>query len=150
MHEAGRTLLYTPDQVFDLVADVERYPAFLPGWVAARIVARDGDVWRVDQVVRFAYVRYRFETRSVHDRPRRIAITVAAGGPFRRLSLVWQIDPLPDGGCRASLRADIVLRSALTQRLIAGTFDSRVVAIVSAFEARARHLYGPPPGSDPL
>lgn len=145
IHEAGRTLLYTPEQVFDLVADVERYPAFLPGWVAARIVARDGDVWRVDQVVRFAYIRYRFETRSIHDRPRRIAITAADHGPFRRLRLIWLIDPLPDGGCRASLRVDIALRSALIQTLVAGTLDGQVAAIVSAFEARAHRLFGAAP-----
>jgi coenzyme Q-binding protein COQ10 len=134
-------LPYTPEEVFDLVANVESYPEFLPWWAAARVLRRDGNVWQTDQTVGFANIRYRFRTESVHDRPRRIDIT-SVSGPIRRLHLTWHFDPLPGGGCQTSLAADIELHSQLIQLLTTGAIDKHVKTIVAAFDARARDLYG--------
>ncbi len=64
-HKVSRVLPYEREQVFDLVADVERYPDFLPWWVAVRVSQRDGEVYYTDQVVRFGLIRERFSSKPV-------------------------------------------------------------------------------------
>ena len=145
-HREKRVLPYTPEQIFDLVADVERYPEFLPGWVAARVLKREGNVYYTDQVIRFAMVRQRFRSKTVLRRPERIDVT-ATDGPVRNLHLTWHFDALPDGECQVSLTADLELRSRPIQDLFGRAVSRTVGSIMSAFEARARRLYDPAPGS---
>ena len=137
-------LPYTAEQLFDLAADVERYPDFLPWWVAARILRREGDVYYTDQVIRFAMVRKRFGSKTVLQRPGRIEVT-STDGPIRTLHLTWHFDPRPDDGCQVSLAADVHLRSRLIQDLFARAMARAVGPIMSAFEAEAHRLYGTAP-----
>lgn len=150
IHAVNRVFSYTPEQVFDLVADVERYPEFLPWWIAARIEKSDGDVYHTDQVIGFrGLVRERFRTTTVLKRPERIDVT-SDGGPFRRLHIQWSFEPAPDApdapdpGCLVGYRVDFELRSKLAQGLFAPLFGAAVRRVVGAFERRARQLYGPP------
>ena len=139
-------LPYRAEQLFDLAADVERYPEFLPGWVAARVLKREGNVYYTDQVIRFAMVRQRFRSKTVLRRPERIDVT-ATDGPVRNLHLTWHFDALPDGECQVSLTADLELRSRPIQDLFGRAASRTVGSIMSAFEARARRLYDPASGS---
>jgi len=136
------TLPYSPKQLFDLAADVECYPEFLPWWVAARVWKREGSVYYTDQVIRFAVIRQRFDSKTVLRRPERIDVT-SSDRKFRRFHLIWRFDPLPDNGCRVALVVDLELRSKLAQDLFGRAILRTVGSIMSAFEARAHQLYDP-------
>ena len=97
-HAEQRVLAYTPEQLFTLVADIERYPEFLPWCLAARIKERRGDLIVADLVIGFRMFRERFTSRVALDAPRRIDVTYAEG-PFRRLNHPWVFEK-GAGGCR--------------------------------------------------
>jgi len=146
-HIERRHLAYTTEQLFDLVADVERYPDFLQWFVAARVRHRNGNVLDVDQVVRFAGLTARFATRAVLDRPRRIAIAASdPPPPFRLLDQCWTFTPASDGSTTVRYEISVELRSTLLQRLIRPLLDERQIAeaTVNAFRRRAEQIYGPP------
>jgi coenzyme Q-binding protein COQ10 len=141
-HAEKRELPYRPEQLFDLVADIERYPEFLPWCVAARVRSRDCDTIRADLVIGFKMVRERFTSRVKLDRAN-LRIDVAySEGPFRHLNNHWQFEALPNGHCRIDFYVDFEFRSAILQKLIGVLFNEAVKRMVHAFENRARQLYG--------
>jgi coenzyme Q-binding protein COQ10 len=142
-HEAHCDFAYMPEQLFDLAADVECYPEFLPWWIAARVRRREGNTYYTDQVVGFGAIRQRFASKTVLQRPERIDVT-SSDWKFRRFHLTWLFDPLPDKGCRATLAVDLKLRSNLAQDLFRGAIIATVGSIMSAFEARAHRQYDSP------
>ncbi len=85
-HKVSCALHHEPEQLFDLAADVERYPNFLPWWVAACIRERDRDVYYTDQVVGFGIGRASFSSKTVLRRPERIDVT-STDRPFRHFNL---------------------------------------------------------------
>ncbi len=145
-HAEKRVVPFTPEQMFDLVADVERYPEFLPWCVAARIRERDGDTLVADLVIGFKVFRERFTTRDVFDRPRRIDVSYSEG-PFKYLNNHWVFEPHGEGGCLIDFYIDFEFRSRLMQRMMGVLFNEAVRIMVSSFEKRARALYGGPAGS---
>ncbi len=151
-HKVHCVLPYSPERLFDLAADVEQYPEFLPWWAAARIREREGDVYYTDQIVRFGIVRRRFSSKTVLRCPERIDVT-STDRSFRHFSLTWAFDPVPQGGCRVTLHANLGLRSRFLQNLFGWAFTGLAGQIISAFETRAHQLYGPSPppfsGPDP-
>ena len=70
-----RTLPYSPEQPFDLAADVERYPEFLHWWITARVRKREAEVYCTHQVLGIGPIRIEFESRTVLRRPERIDVT---------------------------------------------------------------------------
>src|SRR5271156_5538748 len=88
-HAEQRVLPYTPEQLFDLVADIERYPEFLPWCLGARIRDRQGDEITADLAIGFKVYRERFTSHVVLMRPGRIHVTYSEG-PFRYLQNEWQ------------------------------------------------------------
>jgi coenzyme Q-binding protein COQ10 len=141
-HAEKRELPYRPEQLFDLVADIERYPEFLPWCVGARVRSREGDLVVADLVIGFKMVRERFTSRVKLDRPN-LRIDVAyTEGPFRYLNNHWIFEPLPNGRCRIDFYVDFEFRSSILQRIIGALFNEAVRRMVHAFETRARKLYG--------
>ena len=140
-HKVSRVLRHRPEQLFELAADVERYPDYLPWWVAARVRKAGGSVYYTDQVLALGILRVRFSSRTVLRHPQRIDVT-STDRPFRHFKLTWLFEPVPEGGCRVSLLVDLKLRSALLGGLLERTVSRVAGRIVSAFEARARQLYG--------
>ena len=151
VHSETRLLPYAPEQLFDLVADIERYPDFLPWCLGARIRERRGDTVVADLLIGFKMVRERFTSTVVLDRARRIDVTYSEG-PFRYLRNHWVFERGADGGCRIDFFVDFEFRSRMLQTLIGALFGEAVRRMVAAFETRARQLYGPrsqpaaPPG----
>jgi coenzyme Q-binding protein COQ10 len=141
-HAEERVLPYTPEQLFTLVADIERYPEFLPWCVGARVKERQGDLIVADLIIGFRMFRERFTSRVTLDPPRRIDVAYAEG-PFRYLNNHWTFTPDP-GGCRVGFYVDFEFKSRLLQRLIEVLFGEAVRRMVGAFEKRARDLYGAP------
>jgi len=130
-----------PEPLFDLAADVERYPEFLRWWVAARIRKREANSYYAEQIIGFGPLRVRFGSTAVLHRPERIDVTTDEP-PFRRFSLSWIFEPQPSDGCRVSFVTELELRSRVLQRLVDQVLPATVADIVAAFEARARGLCG--------
>lgn len=140
-HAEKRHLPYAPEQLFALVAGVEKYPEFLPWCKAARISRRDGNVFFADLVIAFKVFRERFTSRVtlLPD----LGIDVAyIDGPFRYLNNHWRFERAPDGGCIVDFYVDFEFRSRILQNLIGLLFNEAVSRMVGAFESRARQLYG--------
>ena len=141
-HAEQRHLPYTQDQLFKLVAEVDRYPEFLPWCSAARVTRREGEVFWADLVVRFKMFKERF-TSKVTLHPNEQVDVVYIEGPFRYLNNHWKFIPQPDGSCVIDFYVDFEFRSKILQKMIGLLFNEAVSRMVNAFEARARDLYGP-------
>jgi coenzyme Q-binding protein COQ10 len=128
--------------MYALVADVERYPEFLPWCMAARIRERRSDFIDADLIIGFRLFRERFTSHVKLDPPSRIDVTYAEG-PFRYLDNHWTFERVP-GGCRIDFFVDFEFKSRLLQRVIQVLFGEAVKRMVAAFEGRARQLYGSP------
>ncbi|MEE8658943.1 Polyketide-cyc domain-containing protein [Acetobacteraceae bacterium EV16G] len=141
-HAEQRIIAYTPEQLFDLVADVGKYPAFLP-WCLRSVVKSSTEQELVsDLTVGFGPFRETFTSRVTLDRPCRIRVRYEKG-PFRYLNNVWQF--IPDArGTRVDFFVDFEFRSRLLQNAIGVVFNEGVRLMVSAFIRRAREIYGPP------
>jgi coenzyme Q-binding protein COQ10 len=142
-HAEKRVLPYTPEQLFDLVAQIERYPEFLPWCVAARIRSREGNTVVADLVIGFKMVRERYTSRVVLDRPRRIDVAYLEG-PLKHMNNHWQFTPHPSGGTEIDFFVDFEFHSKMLQALIGALFHEALRRLVGAFEARAKQLYGEP------
>ena len=137
-----RLLPYSPEQLFGLVADIERYPEFLPWCIGARIRSRGPAQVKADLAIGFKMYRERFTSVVDLAGPSRIDVTYSEG-PFRYLHNHWKFDPGPSGGCVVDFYVDFEFKSKMLQRLIEALFSEAVRRMVAAFEGRARQLYGP-------
>lgn len=142
-HAEKRVLPYQPRQLYDLVADVERYPEFLPWCVAARVREREAGVVVADMVIGFKMFRERFTTRVTLDSAGKRIDVAYEQGPFKHLDNHWIFTPHPDG-CEIDFYVDFAFRSRLLQKAIEVLFHEAVRRMVAAFEARAHAVYGPP------
>jgi coenzyme Q-binding protein COQ10 len=149
-HAEKRRVPYAPDQMYRLVADIERYPEFLPWTAGCRIRSRgpasDGapgdEVIEADLIISFRVFRERFGSR-VTLRPAERRIDVAyLDGPFRYLNNHWQFIELEDGTTEIDFFVDFEFKSPLLQRIIGVVFNEAMRRVVRAFEQRAETLYG--------
>ena len=141
-HAEKRHLPYTPEQLYELVSRVERYPEFLPWCKASRITRREGDVFWADLVIAFKVFRERFSSK-VTLIPKTGVDVEYINGPFRYLNNHWRFLPAEDGGCIVDFYVDFEFRSKMLQSLIGLLFNEAVQRMVAAFETRAHQLYGP-------
>lgn len=146
-HSETRKLPYTAQQMYDLVADVGRYPEFLP-WTAAARIRSDEDkgdhrVMEADLVISFKVFRERFTSRVVLWPDEKKIDTEYLDGPFKYMKSNWKFTDLPGGGCEVDFFVDFEFRNAILQRIIGVVFNEAMLRIVRAFEKRAQELYGP-------
>ncbi|MBR0661735.1 type II toxin-antitoxin system RatA family toxin [Neoroseomonas oryzicola] len=139
-HAEKKVLRYTPEQMFDLVADVRRYPEFLPWCVGARVLSRTEGELVADLTIGFRMFRETFRSRVTLERPGHIHVTYE-NGPFRYLNNHWRFHPLPQG-CEVDFFVDFEFRSRILQMAIGVVFNEAVRLMVRAFERRAMALYG--------
>ena len=145
-HSDTQLVPYRPDQLFDLVADVGKYPQFLPWCTAARIRSASPTALAADITIGFGPFRESFSSRVTLDRPHRILVTYQ-NGPFRHLTNSWDFRPDPAGcpmGCIVDFHVDFEFRSRILQAAIGVVFHEAVRRMVGAFHKRARDIYGPP------
>lgn len=145
-HAEKKHLPYTAARMFDLVADVARYPEFLPWTAAARIRSRrpieGGEVMEADLVISFKVFRERFGSRVTLLPGQGRILTEYLDGPFRHLKSVWTFQDLPEGGCAVAFEVDFEFRNAILAGIIGIVFNEAMTRVVRAFEARAKQLYG--------
>ena len=139
-HAERRLLPYTPEQLFDLVADVERYPEFLPWCLGARIRERTDTMVLADLIIGFKMVRERFTSRVILYPKHAIDVTYEEG-PFRYLNNHWGFHAA-EGGCDLEFFVDFEFKSRMLQKIIEMLFNEAVRRMVASFEARAKALYG--------
>ena len=145
-HSETKTLPYTADQMYDLVADVAKYPEFLPWCAAARIRSRvprpDGaEVMAADLVISFKVFRERFGSRVTLWHAAKKIDTEYLDGPFKHMESTWAFRDV-EGGCEVDFFVDFEFRNAILQSVIGVVFNDAMKRIVRAFERRAAELYG--------
>ena len=140
-HTETRVLPYTPEQLFDLVADVGRYQEFLP-WVAAtRVRSASATEMIADLVVGFGAFKETFTSKVHKSRPDEIAIDYVEG-PLKYLHNSWKFRPVP-GGTEIDFCVDFAFRNRIFEALAGQMFDRALRRMIGAFEERAHALYGP-------
>jgi coenzyme Q-binding protein COQ10 len=145
-HSETRHLPYSAQQMYDLVADVESYPRFLPWTAAARIRStteeQEATVLLADLVVSFKVFRERFGSRVTLWPETRKIDTEYLDGPFEKMISNWVFDEADDGGCHVSFFVDFAFRNKLLQTTATIFFNDAMQRVVRAFERRAAELYG--------
>lgn len=139
-HAETRTLPYSPAQMYALVADVARYPEFLPWCLASRVRKNDGTEMVADLVIGFKMIRERFTSRVKLQAPDQIVVEYVEG-PLKYLSNSWVFREHPQG-CEIDFAVDFEFRTKLLQNLIGALFNQAYQRMVAAFEKRAEDLYG--------
>ena len=134
-------LVYTAPQLFDLVADVERYPEFLPWVIEARIRYRTDSAMLVDMTIKTGRLQKQFSTAAALHRPHRIDIS-SYDPLFDRFEQRWTFEPAANGGTNVEYHVDVKFRSRVLQMLMGKSFAGRAMATMSAFERQAHRLYG--------
>jgi coenzyme Q-binding protein COQ10 len=146
VHRLTRTVPYTPDQMFALVADIERYPEFVP-WVSSMrtwnsVEAKDGvNFVDAEAGVGFSFLKERFATRVRRDPTDRVVNVDLLSGPFKRLVNEWRFAPHNDG-CEIQFFIEFAFKNRILDALLEANFDRAVNRLIGCFEARARVLYG--------
>jgi len=140
-HTETRNIGYTPEQMFDLVADVKRYQEFLP-WVAATRIRSDSETSMVaDLVVGFSSLKETFTSKVTKERPDKIVVDYVEG-PLKYLHNSWRFRPDGRGGTDIDFCVDFAFRSRLFETLAGQMFDRALRRMIGAFEDRAHRLYG--------
>jgi coenzyme Q-binding protein COQ10 len=143
VHAERRVIRHSPQELYDLVADVRSYPQFLPWCMAARIRHEDRFSLAADLIIGFQMFREKF-TSHVDLSPENFEIDVNyAEGPFKYLTNKWRFLPHPEG-CEIDFYVDFEFNSRLLQSVIETLFTEAVRRMVKAFEDRADDLYGKP------
>jgi coenzyme Q-binding protein COQ10 len=145
-HAVVRILPYAPDQLLDLVGDVDAYPQFVP-WIRAMRTwnrresapgLRDLDA---EVQVGFSFLKERFSTRVRRDANTRTITVSLLHGPFRRLLNHWRFSPHPNG-TQVDFDIDFEFKSPLLDRMLKANFEHAVERLIACFEGRAAQLYG--------
>lgn len=141
-HHETRSLPYSANQMFDLVADVGRYGEFLPWVVGVRIRNATPAELTADLIVGFKGLREHFTSRVMLERPQRITVDYL-NGPLRHLHNEWRFTPRPDGGCEVDFMVDFAFRNSLFEAIAGEMFGKALRRMTQAFEDRAAALYAP-------
>lgn len=144
--DTTRTVAHTPRNMFDLVADVEKYPEFLPLCEALTVRNRkerdDRTLLVADMTVGYKAIRETF-TSQVLLKPDELIIDVKyIDGPFRYLDNRWTFTESPTGGCNVGFSIDYAFKSRMLSALMGSMFDRAFHKFSEAFEKRADTIYG--------
>jgi coenzyme Q-binding protein COQ10 len=146
-HQETKLLPYTALQMFSLVADVARYPEFLPWTAAARIKSQQdiaaGVLIEADLVISFKVFREKFGSRVVLFDDKSKILTEYIDGPFKQLTSEWKFKDVV-GGCEVSFEVDFEFRNAILAKVIGLVFNEAMQRVVRAFELRAATLFANP------
>lgn len=140
-HQVQRRVSFSAPQMFDLVLDVERYPEFVPGYQAVRVLARDANFLEAEQVVSLVGVQGRIVSSATYERPRRIQIQ-SQDEPFSHLHIEWDFRRLDRRSCEARLSVLFELEFSWIKGLVDGAVQPFLTRVLAIFEQRAGRVYG--------
>lgn len=143
MRDVRRSALlpYGADQVYGLVADVERYPEFLPWCTGARILAQEGELVTVTLGLSSGIARASFTTRNRLDPGRAVTMSLV-DGPFEHLEGRWDFTPIRSAGTRADLHVQFATHGVIGALALGPAFEGICNHLVDAFARRARQVFG--------
>lgn len=144
-HSETRHLPYSPEQMFDLVADIARYPEFLPWVAAARVRSHSATEMTADLIVGFSGLNERFTSRVRKERPAQLTVEYV-DGPLKFLRNAWSFAADGTGGCEIGFEVEFAFRSRIFEVVAGQVFDRALRHMIAAFEDRARALYSSPSG----
>jgi coenzyme Q-binding protein COQ10 len=144
-----RRVLHDAEQMFDLVADVERYPEFVPLChslaVRQRTPKPDGtEVVVADMTVSFKLIKETFTSRVTLDRANLKILVEYLRGPFSSLENRWTFEPRGESACDVTFFITYEFRSRMLALLMGSMFDAAFARFSAAFEKRADAIYGRP------
>jgi len=146
-HHVSKLLPYTPEQLWKLVGDVERYPDFVP-WITSmrtwnpRALSEGVDAVDAEAGVGFSFLKERFATRVRRDAQNKQIDVSLLSGPFRKLDNRWRFLDAGHGCTRVEFDIDFTFKSRILDALLAANFSGAVQKLMACFEARAKSLYG--------
>ncbi|NVN86224.1 MAG: type II toxin-antitoxin system RatA family toxin [Rhodopseudomonas sp.] len=145
--QSKRRVRHSAEQMFDLVADVERYPEFVPLCSALKIRQRlekpDGtEVLTADMTVSFKLIRETFTSRVTLDRANLKILVEYLQGPFSHLQNRWAFEPRGDAACDVGFFLAYEFRNRMLAMLMGTMFDTAFHRFAAAFEKRAGEVYG--------
>lgn len=138
-HRESRSIALAPERLFDVVADVERYPEFVPLIREAKIVRREDDAYETEQSLALGLLMHRFRTRTELDRPHSISV-LSNDRSFGHFDIRWTFAPLGEDHCRVDFSLDCETRSLFLMPVMQLLILPMATSMVSAFEARAHAL----------
>ncbi len=143
MHKVERSVLvpYSAAQMFELVADVEKYPEFMPWCGGAEVQSRTPEGMQASIVIAFAGLRQRFTTRNVHQYPNRIDLHLV-DGPFSELVGNWVFNPLAEDACKVEFTLNYAFSSRTLEALVGPVFSRIAGSFIDSFTKRADAVYG--------
>jgi coenzyme Q-binding protein COQ10 len=141
VYKERQVLPFTQQQMFDLVAGVDRYPDFLPWCLGSRILRRENNILYADLVIGWKVIREKFSSKVVLSSPNAVQFDYT-NGPLKYLHGHWQFTPGESGGTVVDFQVDFEFKSRTLALVMGGVFSELVHRMVGAFEARAVALYG--------
>lgn len=147
VYKEKKLLPFSPDQLFEIVSDIESYPSFLP-WVSeAKVLHKKTQnknnliVLEAEINVKFNLVGEKFTSRVILDHQLQKISTANIDGPFKRLFSEWYFKP-NDANCEVVFEIDFQFKSFILHNLFSGVFHKAVNKVTHSFEKRARDLHG--------
>lgn len=140
-HQEKKVLPYSPEQLFDLVMDINEYPKFLPWCVGSRITKKEEGVVWADLIIGYKMIREKFTSKVVFEKPNTITVEYQTG-PMKYLRNYWRFRPMPGNHTEIDFYVDFEFKSKIFQSLATVFFNEIIHRMVSAFEKRAREVYG--------
>ena len=146
-HSETRTVPYTADLMFEVVADVQRYPEFLPWCVALRVLSREQvknrEVLTAEMAVGYGALREKYTSRVILDRNAKTIDVAQTSGPFKQLENHWRFTSVAEG-CRVDFALAFEFRNRVLNAVAGAAFGKVYVKMADAFEARAKELSDQP------
>ncbi|MBE0482545.1 MAG: type II toxin-antitoxin system RatA family toxin [Bacterioplanes sp.] len=134
-------VMYSAEQMFQLVNDVRRYPEFLPGCAATEVIAESDAFIEAQLTIVKAGIEQSFSTHNDLMRPERMEMRLL-DGPFTHFRGVWLFSRLSDDACKVSFELEFEMKNRLTGAAMGVVFKQVAGMMVDAFVKRAKQVYG--------
>lgn len=143
MHSVERSVLvpHSSSQMFDLVADVEKYPQFMPWCGGAKVSARDEHGMQASITISFAGIKQTFTTRNTHEYPNCIELELV-DGPFSVLKGKWEFISLSEDACKVLFTLKYQFSNRTLETLVGPIFNRIASSFIDSFTQRAQVCYG--------
>lgn len=143
MHSVERSVLvpHSASQMFDLVADVEKYPQFMPWCGGASISSRDETGMQASITISLAGIKQTFTTRNTHQYPTCIELELV-DGPFSLLKGKWEFIPLSDDACKVLFTLNYAFSNRALETIVGPIFNRIATSFIDSFTQRAQVCYG--------
>lgn len=134
-------VMHSAEKMFDLVNDVRKYPEFLQGCQATRVIAEDENFIEAELTLSKVGFTYSFITRNTLARPELMEIHLVEG-PFSKFSGTWRFQALSEDACKVILDLDFEVSNRIAGAALSALFKQVASSMVDAFVKRGRQVYG--------